>query len=86
MGNRLRVVQPQAMQKLLTPQEAASLLGIKLSTLYTWAYRRQIPVQKVGRALRFSPSALTAWLAQKAWPPATADRPAETGAGGGDAA
>jgi len=73
------------MERLLNPSEAASLLAIKLSTLYTWAARHQIPVQKVGRALRFSPSALSAWLAQQACPPATADRPAETEAGGDDA-
>ncbi len=57
------------MERLFTAQETADLLGIKLSTLYTWAYRRQVPVQKVGKALRFSPSALTAWLSSQARPP-----------------
>ena len=56
------------MERLLTPSEAAELLGVKLSTLYTWAARHQVPVQKVGRALRFSPAALSKWLAAQAWP------------------
>jgi excisionase family DNA binding protein len=56
------------MERFLSPQEAAELLGVKTSTLYTWAYRRQIPSQKVGRLLRFSPSALTAWLMAQARP------------------
>jgi len=59
------------MEKLLTPSEAAELLGVKLSTLYTWAARRQMPVQKVGRSLRFSPAALARWLAAQARPPRT---------------
>ncbi len=50
------------MEKLLSPQEAADLLGVKICTVYTWAYRRQIPSQKVGRLLKFSPSALQGWL------------------------
>lgn len=54
-----------AVEKLLSPQEAASLLGIKLCTVYTWAYRRQIPSQKVGRLLKFSPSSLEKWLKEQ---------------------
>ncbi len=50
------------MEKLLSPQEAADLLGVKTCTVYTWSYRRQIPSQKVGRLLRFSPAALQRWL------------------------
>ena len=53
------------MEKLLSPQEAADLLGVKPCTVYTWAYRRQIPSQKVGRLLRFSPSALQRWLKEQ---------------------
>jgi excisionase family DNA binding protein len=57
------------MERLLTPSEAAERLGVRVSTLYTWAYRRQVPFQKVGRALRFSPTALAKWLAHQAWSP-----------------
>ena len=57
------------MERLLSPSEASGLLGVSVSTIYTWAYRRQIPFQKVGRALRFSPEALREWLASQAWSP-----------------
>jgi len=50
------------MEKLLSPQEAAALLGVKVCTVYTWAYRRQIPSQKRGPLLKFSPAALERWL------------------------
>jgi excisionase family DNA binding protein len=56
------------MEKLIKPQEAAELLGVSLHTLYTWVHRRQIPFQKVGHALRFSPAALSEWLAKQARP------------------
>jgi excisionase family DNA binding protein len=52
-------------EKLLTPREAASLLGVRLSTVYAWAQRRRLPVQYVGRCVRFSPSALARWLARQ---------------------
>jgi len=61
------------MERFLSPQEAAELLGVKASTLYTWAYRRQIPAQKIGRLLRFSPSALNEWLRAQARPPEQSD-------------
>lgn len=41
------------MEALLTIEEATRLLRVRTSTLYTWAYRRQIPSQKVCNALRF---------------------------------
>jgi excisionase family DNA binding protein len=58
----------QQLEKLLTPSEAASLLGVRLKTLYTWASRRQVPAQRVGRCLRFSPAALSTWLAAQRRP------------------
>ena len=64
------------MKSLLTVDEAAAFLKIKRTTLYTWAYRQQIPSQKVGRALRFRQSELEEWLNSQS-------RPA-TGHGNGD--
>jgi len=50
----------------MTSYEAANFLKIKRNTLYTWAYRRQIPSQKIGGALRFDRIELERWLqAQK---------------------
>jgi len=56
------------MEQLLTPEETARILRIKESTLYTWAYRRQIPSQKVGKSLRFRREDLEAWLKAQARP------------------
>lgn len=39
--------------RLLRPAEAATYLGLTLSTIYTKASKRQLPCVKVGRALRF---------------------------------
>jgi excisionase family DNA binding protein len=45
--------------QLLTPKEVATMLGLKLSTIYRWAYERRLPVVKLrGRALRFRLSAI----------------------------
>ena len=54
------------MEALLTIDEAARLLRVKKSTLYTWAYRGQIPSQKVGKSLRFRPDDLEVWLEAQA--------------------
>jgi len=53
-------------EPLLTVEEASQILQIKPSTLYTWAYRRQIPSQKVGKSLRFRQEDLEAWLKAQA--------------------
>ncbi len=50
------------METLLDVTEAAKALGIKKSTLYTWAQRRRIPSQKVGSRLMFRPEDLEEWL------------------------
>ena len=54
------------LEPLLTVEEAANLLRVKRNTLYTWAYRRQIPTQKVGKALRFQREDLEKWLKAQA--------------------
>ncbi|TVM04047.1 MAG: DNA-binding protein [Candidatus Brocadia sp. WS118] len=38
---------------LLTPQEAADYLKIKLSTIYNWSFRRVLPMCKVGKLNRY---------------------------------
>lgn len=47
---------------LLTPQQAADFLGIKLSTIYQMCMRRQIPFCKIGRLNRFRRSDLDKWI------------------------
>jgi excisionase family DNA binding protein len=40
--------------RLLDVKEAAAMLAVKQSTVYTWAYQRRVPVVKLlGRSLRF---------------------------------
>ncbi len=40
--------------RLLDVHDAATMLGLKPSTLYQWTYKRRVPVVKLfGRALRF---------------------------------
>lgn len=49
---------------LLTRDEAARRLGVGASTLAAWATRRQnIPVVKVGRAVRYRPEDLETFIA-----------------------
>ena len=43
------------MEKLLTLQETAEVLGIKVPTLYNWVSERKITVVKVGRLVKFDP-------------------------------
>lgn len=52
-------MKPSDDDRLLDVREAASMLGLKPSTLYQWAYERRIPIVKLfGRALRFRLSAI----------------------------
>ena len=47
--------------RILTPDEAAALLGVAKSTIYAWVHRRSIPFRKHGRLLKFDQSALERW-------------------------
>jgi excisionase family DNA binding protein len=55
----------QAIDHLLTPEEAAEILRVKLSWLYQHTRRRsqdRIPFVKVGRYLRFREQDLLAYI------------------------
>ena len=45
-------------QSLLSARQAASTLGIKLSTLRKWTYQRRIPCIRLGRRVLYDPKAL----------------------------
>ena len=47
---------------LLTPQQAADFLGIKLSTVYNLCMRKTIPFVKIGRLNRFRMQDLNKWI------------------------
>lgn len=65
---RLHEAQPDsekaimACNGLLTVQEAAQFLAVSVSTLYGWVWQRRIPFVKIGRALRFDPRDLAAFV------------------------
>ena len=47
---------------LLTVQEAARYLSVSVSTVYGWVWQRRIPFVKIGRAVRFDPRDLEAFI------------------------
>ena len=53
---------------LLTPQQVAEMLGVKLSTIYSWTHMGFIPTVKLGRLIRFRRSSIQAWLEKKEEP------------------
>ena len=55
--------------RLLNVRDAATMLGLKPSTMYQWAYERRIAYVKIGGALRFRHSALEKLIATSEVPP-----------------
>lgn len=54
---------------LLTYEEAATYLRVKVQTLRCWVCRHQIPYIRItGRLVRFRRAALAEWLAAKEHP------------------
>jgi len=63
----MKALSPTDDDRLLDVQEAATLLAVKPSTLYQWAYQRRIPVVKLfgpRGALRFRRSDIMALVTQ----------------------
>ncbi|MGD0280931.1 MAG: helix-turn-helix domain-containing protein [Dissulfurispiraceae bacterium] len=54
------------MERLLSIDDVASLLGVEESTVYGWTHRKVIPHIKMGRLLRFRESEINTWLQSKA--------------------
>ncbi len=52
-------------ENLLTPQEIADKLGVKISTIYYWSHTDSIPKIKLGNLLRFRWSSISKWLDKK---------------------
>lgn len=53
----------QKMESLLSVDEVAEFLGIPVATLYQWRHKGAGPdAYRVGRHLRYEPSAVRAWL------------------------
>lgn len=53
------------MEKLLTPQEIADILGVQPSTIYQWTHQGYIPHVKIGKFIRFRLADVSKWLDAK---------------------
>jgi len=56
------------MNRLLTPDEIADLLGVQKSTIYQWTHQGFIPHVKLGRLVRFREAEIAMWLAARSDP------------------
>ena len=52
-------------RKLLTIEDAAKFLSIKVSRLRTAVFRKEIPFIKIGRLVRFKEETLVDWIESK---------------------
>jgi excisionase family DNA binding protein len=57
-----------ALNKLLTLEELAALLKVKLRTVREWIYRREIPFTRLKRRIYVDPGVVENLLAQNAVP------------------
>ena len=53
------------MEKLLTPQEIAEVLGVQPSTIYQWTHQGYIPHVKIGKFVRFRENDVAIWVENK---------------------
>jgi excisionase family DNA binding protein len=58
-----RSLQPSA--SLMTPEQCAEFLGIKINTLYVMKSQGRIPYRKVGHLLRFDFDEIVEWTKDK---------------------
>jgi excisionase family DNA binding protein len=56
--------------RLWTPPETAEALGVSLPTVYSWAASGFLPCVRLGRAVRFDPQMVRAWVERRSAPPA----------------
>ncbi len=54
-------------EELVGPNEVAEMLGVPVGYIYKLTSKKPpgIPYYKVGKYVKFSPSAISAWLAEK---------------------
>lgn len=49
-------------KSLMSIQDTAEKLGVRVNTLYDWIHQRKIPYVKVGRLVKFDLSDIDEWL------------------------
>ena len=59
----------RGMNRLLTTDEVADLLNVKPSTIRKWVHLEQIPVVRLGRAVRFRVEAVEKWVNERSKQP-----------------
>lgn len=47
---------------LINIKELSELLGISVSTLYTWVSQRKIPYSKIGHSVKFDLTRMEKWI------------------------
>jgi excisionase family DNA binding protein len=65
----------EKMNKLLTIEEAISLLRISKPTIYRLTSQRKIPFIKIGECVRFLETRLMQWIEQQAVEPGKSHEP-----------
>ncbi|MFC1889688.1 helix-turn-helix domain-containing protein [Thermodesulfobacteriota bacterium] len=58
-------------ETLIDIMELSRRLSVRVSTLRSWVFQGRLPVIRLGRCVRFSPSAIEAFIAQQNQGPAS---------------
>lgn len=56
---------PQLFENLWDKKRLSDFLSVPIRTIDDWVYKRQIPFVRVGRHVRFIPSDVQKWLAER---------------------
>ena len=52
-------------KRLISIQELSELIGVKVSTLYEWVSKKNIPYVKVGRLTKFDLNKIDNWITER---------------------
>jgi len=57
------------MNNLLTINQTAEILNLKIPTIYRWVHERKIPFVKMGNKLRFKENEITEFIEKNSYTP-----------------
>jgi excisionase family DNA binding protein len=63
--SRPAISSASASLKLLTPDDVAALISVERVTVVRLARAGKIPSLKIGKAIRFRPSSIEAWMVEQ---------------------
>ena len=52
-------------EELLSVQQVARVLGLSITTVYSWVYKGRLPFVKIGRRTLFRPSEIERWVSER---------------------